>query len=66
MFLAFLAGLAALLIAGGTVLGLRRRRSADYAEHLDSRDVPGRAHTDGQAAAATGLAVRGSSHMGPF
>ncbi|MDO9395133.1 MAG: hypothetical protein Q7T71_01165 [Herbiconiux sp.] len=66
MFLAFLIGLGALLAAGGTVLGLRRRRSNDYSEHLDSRDVPGRGHTDGQAAAATGLAVRGSSHVGPF
>jgi len=65
-FLIFLIVLAGLLAVAGVLLGVRRHRARDHSDRIDPRDQPGRAHTDGQAAAAVGLSVRGSSHMGPF
>jgi hypothetical protein len=59
-FLLILGGLGAVLAAIGAAVGLRRRASRDHLEHLDPRDVPGRGHTDGQAAAGIGHHVRGS------
>lgn len=59
-FLLILGGFAVALAAIGTAMGLRRRGSNDHVEHLDPRDIPGRGHTDGQAAAGVGHHVRGT------
>jgi hypothetical protein len=65
-FTVFIIALVGILVTAGIVLAVRHRRSGDYDDRLDPRDQPGRAHNEGQAAAHVGLAVRGSSHMGPF
>ena len=63
----FLGALAAIVTTTGVVIGVRRRRSSDYDERLQPRDEPGRAHNDGQAAAAVGLASRsGGGRFGSF
>ncbi|GLK16029.1 MULTISPECIES: hypothetical protein [Herbiconiux] len=63
-FLIILGALGALVAGIGTAQGLRRRRTGDYSERLDPRDVPGRGHTDGQAAAGVSHHVRSSGSAG--
>lgn len=58
--LIFLGALGALVAGVGTASGIRQRRARDYSERLDPRDVPGRGHTDGQAAAGVAHHVRSS------
>ncbi|AXH34303.1 hypothetical protein DVJ78_01690 [Humibacter sp. BT305] len=59
-FLLILGGFALVLAAIGAVMAVRQRQARDRVEHLDPRDVPGRGHTDGQAAAGVGHHVRGT------
>jgi hypothetical protein len=53
------------IVATFGVLGtVRQRRSRDYSDRLDPRDVPGRGHTEGQAAAGVGHHVRATGSGG--
>ncbi len=59
-FLFILGGFALVLAVIGAIMFVRQRRARDYADHLDSRDTPGRGPTDAQAAAGLGHHSRGT------
>lgn len=54
---------AAIIVVMGVVIGLRRRRSGDYAEHLDARDRAQKPE-DAQTVAAARYSDRSGSGAG--